>query len=342
MPVKKRSVTALIVLCVTLLIVCGKDASAATDKKGTMPPPVLPVQPHLAIAINTTIKSAPLIIAQQAGFFTANGLDVELIVKQSGVKAINALHEGHVAMATVPEHIAAFDSLKRDDFQIVAVINRNQSHELIGRKDHGINSVSDLRGKKVAITKKSASSYWLHRLLVYNSLSMADIELIDASPPELVQLITEGSVDAVNTWHPHAYKSREALGENAFYLPTQLGQDMFWLLIGSRQWLAANPAVTVRLLKALEQTARFIKTKPDEAKTYLAAFLKLEKNYLDFEWPLHRFVVELPQNLILAMEQEAQWKIGQSGLQREVPDFLEFVYFEGLSTLNPATISIIH
>lgn len=335
MPVKKRFVTVLILLCLTILIVCGKDASAATDKKSTS-------QPRLAIAINTTIKSAPLIIAQQAGFFTANGLDVELLVKQSGVKAIKSLYDGQVAMATVPEHIVAFESLKRDDFQIAAVINRNQTHELIGRKDHGINSVSDLRGKKVAITKKSACSYSLHRLLVYNSLSMADIELIDASPSELVQLIAEGSVDAVNTWHPHAYKAREALGENAFYLATQLGQDMYWLLIGSRQWLTANPAVTVRLLKALEQAVKYIETKPDEAKTYLAAFLKLEKKYLDFEWPLHRFVLELPQNLILAMEQEVQWKIGQSGLQREMPDYLEFIYFEGLSTLNPAKISIIH
>ena len=78
-PVKKGSLTALTILCPIFSTGCGKDDSAETDKKSTKGAPALPTQTRLAIAINTTIKSAPVIITQQAGFFTANGLDDELM-----------------------------------------------------------------------------------------------------------------------------------------------------------------------------------------------------------------------------------------------------------------------
>ncbi len=296
----------------------------------------------LAVSINTTLKSSPVILAQELGLFKQNGLDVTLIATQTAAESLKALYDNKVSIATAPEHLVAFEILKKKDIQIIATVNRNQTQELVARKDRGIHSVEDLRGKKIAIKKKSSSIYWLYRLLAYSSLEMKDIVLIDAQPSRLVKMLTEGSVDAIVTWHPHAYKARQALAKNAYHIPAQLGQDMYWLTISKRTWLSKNETVAVKFLQSLNQANEHIQNNLLESKRILGKYLRADKEYIDFEWPLHIFKLELPQNLLLAMEQEIQWRIEQPKVEGNIPNFINYINFNALSQVDPNRISIIH
>jgi ABC-type nitrate/sulfonate/bicarbonate transport system substrate-binding protein len=340
---KKNKFAAIMVLLGCLLAAgCSRDDASKSKNNTFSTVPQAHAAEKLTVGINTTIKSTPIILAGELGYFTENGLQVELAMVQAAAESVKSLFAGQVDIAAVPEHIAAFESIKRSDFQILAAINRNESNEIVARKDHGINSVQDLKGKKIGIKKKSSSIYWLNRLLLYNNLSLQDVQLIDAKPRALVEMVSQGSVDAVITWHPHAYKSRKALADKAFYIKAQMGQHMYWLLMSRKQWLADNPALVVKFLKALQQAIDFIIANPDKAKDIVAKYLNMESNYMDFEWPLHQFRLELPQSLILALEQECRWKISQTEGGYNLPNYLEFIYFDGLSGTAPGSISIFH
>ena len=320
---------------------CGSDESSG-PVPGTKEPDRQHPDKKITVGINTTIKSANIILAKELGLFKKQGLDVELVVEQTGADLIELLYQGKVDLVTIPEQLAAFAALHRNDFQILTVINRNQTQELIARKDHGIADIKDLKGKKIALTKKSGSPYWLNRMLVYNGLSIDDVQLLNAQPLDQIRMLDEGTVDALICWLPYTYKAREVLNKNAVWLKANLGQDMYWIVVGMKKWIHEDPVVSTKFLRAVQQATNFIETDPEQTKKILSVFLKLEKEKIDLEWPRHRFSLELPQNLILAMEQEVQWKIGQVKGEKNIPNFLNYIYWDALQKLNPDAVTIVH
>jgi NitT/TauT family transport system substrate-binding protein len=59
-------------------------------------------------------------------------------------------------------------------------------------------------------------------------------------------------------------------------------------------------------------------------------------------WPENHFSLSLDQSLILAMEDEARWMIKNNlTSERTIPDFRDYIYTNGLSTVKPWSVSII-
>lgn len=332
----------ILMVCLASLVLVG-CSSGNDDKKvnNTPPPPAVLKNNRLTVAVNTTIKSAAIILAYELGYFEKEGVDVELILKQSGVATKKAFDDGLVDIATVPEIIAANDSLVNDSWKIISSINRSVTNELIARKDRGIHQISDLRGKKIGVKMGSGGAYWLNQMLIYSSIPMAEVELIDLQPVSLASMLTKGSVDAIVTWYPHAYYAIEDLGENAYHTSAQMGQEVYWLLIAHKKWLAENPELAIRFLKAIDKSNRYIENNPAKAKDLLAEFLHLDSSSISFEWDLHIFKNELPQNLLMVMEEEVLFTLAKQG-QGSLPDFHDLIYFDAMQKTNSLFISIAH
>ena len=60
-------------------------------------------------------------------------------------------------------------------------------------------------------------------------------------------------------------------------------------------------------------------------------------------WANHQFSLSLDQSLISTMEAETRWMITNNLTnQTVVPDFLNNIYFEGLDSVKPESVNIIH
>lgn len=296
----------------------------------------------LRIGINSTIKSAPFIIAEKLDYFTDNNIKAELIVKPSAVPLFDALFNNELDIASGPEHLVAYKSLVRSDFKIFAVINRNQSQKLIARKDHGIFSFKNLKNKKIGLKKESASPYWLNLILIYNHLSLGDITMIDGKPDDLVTKLANEEIDALISWNPNIYKASKILGTNAFIIDAQLGQDLYWTLIANSVFINKNHAIIKRLLKALMQAIDYINENPKESQIIIADYLKQDVEYIQSDWKQHSFEIELPQTLLYSLESECRWKIKMNGKKEKIPQFLNYIYFSALAELNSDAITIIN
>ena len=67
-----------------------------------------------------------------------------------------------------------------------------------------------------------------------------------------------------------------------------------------------------------------------------------ESSYIDYIWPKHDFRVVLPQALIVAMEDQARWRIDNKLTDAtEVPNYLDYVYLDALEEIKPEAIGII-
>ena len=59
-------------------------------------------------------------------------------------------------------------------------------------------------------------------------------------------------------------------------------------------------------------------------------------------WSQNQFSLSLDQSLITAMEDEARWMIKNNlTTEKQVPDFLDYIYEDGLKAVKPEAVNII-
>jgi NitT/TauT family transport system substrate-binding protein len=261
----------------------------------------------------------------------------------SGVSAVNNLIEGKVEIATAADSVLVSNILDAPDLMILGVIDAVEDIRVIGRKDHGVHQLSDLKGKRIGLMRKSSSEFFLDRLLAMEGIPSQDVKIFNLSPSQQVEAITRGELDAVVIWQPFNRQILQALGTNAVIFSAQSKQDFYWLLISKNKLIHEQPEVVRRFLSALLMAENFVKGNETESKKIAMRRLGFDMPYLESIWKNNKFNVSLPQGLLLTMEDQARWLIS-SGLTKktEIPDFLDFVYMQGLETLKPEAVSIIH
>lgn len=73
---------------------------------------------------------------------------------------------------------------------------------LVARDGSGINSIADLKGKRVATPFASTAHYSLLAALAQNGLSPRDVQLIDLQPQAILAAWDRGDIAAAYTWLP--------------------------------------------------------------------------------------------------------------------------------------------
>ncbi|MBJ7339405.1 glycine betaine ABC transporter substrate-binding protein [Mycolicibacterium sp.] len=73
---------------------------------------------------------------------------------------------------------------------------------LVARNGSGVNSIADLRGKRVGTPFASTAHYSLLAALAQNNLSPSDVQLVDLQPQAILAAWERGDIDAAYTWLP--------------------------------------------------------------------------------------------------------------------------------------------
>ena len=292
------------------------------------------------IGLNRSVKSAPVVIAEESGFFTANSLNADLIIEPSAIRMMDNLRKNKCDIVCVPEYQIVNHSFTSSDFCIIAVLNRNQSRSLV-MNNYVLKSPSELSGTRIGLAGNSAGEYTLYRLLLFNNIEYSSVHIIYKKPQELASALAMGEVDSVIVWPPFTYESVNKLGGKVSVVNAQLGRDMYWLLVTRKTWAEENPEAVKKILESLEKSYKLINANPSEAQNITAAFLSLNNDSVRNEWKEYLFYLELPQSLILAMEQEGEWKQKQLSDNPGIPDFLSLIDYRYLESLYPERVTLI-
>ena len=113
-------------------------------------------------------------------------------------------------------------------------------------------------------------------------------------------------------------------------------------MVTTDEVITARGEAIERFLKALVEAERFVKQYPDQAKDIITERLDVEEDYVASVWPKNDFTTSLPQSLILAMDDEARWSIANNLTDKKVvPNYLDYIYWDGLEALKPKAVNII-
>lgn len=283
-------------------------------------------------------------VAEDQHFFEMNGLNLTLREYDSGAGSLEGVVKGDadiaVGVSEFPLVKAAFENKR---VRALGIIDKGEFTYLVARKDRGIITVPDLKGKRVGTTIGTVAEFHLGRFLALHGMNMKDITLVDIrSPAGWVNEVADGNIDAISTAQPYADAARDRLDGNAVTWSVQSRQPLFALVVSNDTWLKEHPETARRFLQALAEAEEYTRAHPPEAKAIIQRRLGLDPGYIDTVWRQNQFALTLDQSLVAAMEDEARWMI-QNNLTnaKKVPDFRNYLYTEGLDLVKPGSVYII-
>ena len=279
-------------------------------------------------------------IAEEEGLFTRNGLNVTM--RNYGVpNFLNGLLSDEVDIGLSSEYVFVRKVFNQANISVIGNIDRYQNVYLIGRKDRGIEKVSDLSGKKIGLTRNTISEFYLGRFLDLHGMSIRDVTLSNMPPSQYMQAITNGSIEALLTGN-FIDQIQERLGDNAVIWPTQNGQNSYYIMSCRSDWAASHPTQINRFLKSLAQAEDYMINHPNEAKAIVQKRLNYTDAYMAKIWPKNEFSLSLDQSLVVAMEDEGRWMIANNlTTAKTIPDIRDHIYTKGLREVKPESVNVI-
>jgi sulfonate transport system substrate-binding protein len=148
------------------------------------------------------------------------------------------------------------------------------SEALIVPADSPIHSISDLRGKRIALNKGSNVHNLLVRVLASAGLSITDVQAVYLKPSDARPAFENGSVDAWVIWDPYlaaaqtALKTREisdGITPNGAFVDQN--REFF---LAARDYAQANPDVIHAVMQDLRETETYAASHRPEVVALLA------------------------------------------------------------------------
>jgi len=287
-------------------------------------------------------SAALIYIAQDQGFFETNGISVAVKDYATGVATTDALLKGDVEIAWSAEFPLVYRAFAKEKISIIAALSRFSDQYLFARKDSRVEKLSDLKGKKIGIPRKTIVEFYLARFLELNGMNIRDISLVNVLPPQSIGAITDGHLDGVVTWEPFTSQIKVLLEDKVTAWPVQSNQPGYGVIIARNDWIKKHPELIRRFLKSLAQAEKYLIRQPGESKDIVKKRVKYDDVLMGIFWSENQFSLFLDQSLILAMEDEARWMIkNKLTSEKQTPDFLDYIHADALVEVDPGAVNLI-
>lgn len=164
-------------------------------------------------------KGGVIFVAQQRGEVAKRLAEqgiapVKWVEFPSGPPLIEAMRAGSVDLGAVGDTPVAYAQASGSDIVYVATHSFPSSITggLIVPKGSPIRTAADLRGKRVAFTKGSASELSAVVALKKVGLTLKDVTPVNLAPGDAMTAFANGSIDAWLTWDPYRALAQERFG----------------------------------------------------------------------------------------------------------------------------------
>jgi len=269
----------------------------------------------------------PLIVAEEKGYFAAEGLEVELIAPAdpNDPPKLVAAKKAEIAVSYQPQlHIQAAEGLPLVRFGTLVATPLNT---LVALENGPIKSIADLKGRKVGFSVGGFEDALLGAMLKKHGLALSDVELINVNF-SLSPSIISGQVDAViGAFRNFELNQMDIVGQpgRAFFVEEEGVPPYDELIYIAHSDNLGDPRLK-RFLSAVERATQYLVNHPDAA---WAAFIDGRKE-LDDElnkraWrdTLPRFALR-PAALDTGRYERFAAFMRESGLVNKTPDVASY------------------
>jgi sulfonate transport system substrate-binding protein len=206
----------------------------------------------------------------------AQGIQVTWHEFASGLPLLEALNLGNVDVsADVADTVPVFAQAAGADLLYVAYEPpAPHSEAILVPKGSSIQSVKELKGKKVALNKGSNVHYLLVRALEDAGLKYTDIQPVYLPPADARAAFERGSVDAWVIWDPYQAAAEQQLQARTLRDGKGL-VDNHQFYLATRSYATQHPAVINTLVEEVRTVGQWSQANPQEVTDQVAPLLGL-------------------------------------------------------------------
>ncbi len=253
-------------------------------------------------------KYGTLVILKARGTLDKRLADKGIAVKWTefpfGPPLLEAINVGSIDVGTVGESPPVFAQAAGAD--LVYVGNEPPApgaEALLVPKDSPIRSVTELKGKKIAVAKGSNANYLLVKLLENAGLKYSDVEVVYLAPADARAAFESGRVAAWSIWDPFLAAAEKQL--SARVLADGKGavaNHQFYL--AARAFAEKHPEVVHILLEELDKIDQWGKQNPQEVAKFLAPQIGIEQPIVEVAALRYSYGVKPVTAEVLAAQQK--------------------------------------
>jgi len=262
-----------VVLVISLVLSVG-SVFAAPQARAQTPLPI-------KIGCQTT-PDWLLFVARDLKLFEKAGLAPTYVKFVAGLPMIAAAQSKSIDVAdlgTVPFLVGLSQGV---DWVMIGISMEGAYAEgVAARKDSGINTLADLKGKRIGYFKGSTAHYGLMMALRQQGIRLDQVTLLDMPPAEQLAALAKKDIDAAMVWEP--WMQRMVHEANARIIATEGDFGIYTNVTGyaaRRDWLRDNKETAVRFLRALLMAYDVLQKDPGIGVRTLAGEIGLKEAWV--------------------------------------------------------------
>jgi sulfonate transport system substrate-binding protein len=202
-----------------------------------------------------------------------DGISVRWVQTLGSNKALEFLNAGSLDFGSTAGAAALIGRINGNPIKSVYVYSRPEWTALVTRKDTGIATVADLKGKRVAVTRGTDPHIFLVRALQEAKLTERDVKLVLLQHPDGRTALERGDVDAWAGLDPLMAAAEIEGGATLFHRNAAANT---WGILNVREAFAKeNPTLVAKVLRAYEEARAFALANPAELTKTLISYTKL-------------------------------------------------------------------
>jgi sulfonate transport system substrate-binding protein len=156
----------------------------------------------------------------------------------------------------------------------VYVYSKPEWTALVVPKDSPIKAVTDLKGKKIAVTRGTDPFFFLLRSLKEAGLNQSDVEIVNLQHADGRLALERGQVDAWSGLDPHMANAELNAGATLLY--RNIDFNTFGTLNAREEFLQKYPDYVQRVIAQYERARKWILENPDKTAEILAKEAKID------------------------------------------------------------------
>jgi NitT/TauT family transport system substrate-binding protein len=247
-------------------------------------PYVLNARPASADSVTIRMGALKLIHSITPWFyerFVPDGYRVEIVPFESPTDGKSAVVTKSVDFGTFGIAAAILGAAAHEPV-VVFGSSCNKGMAVVARKDGPINTLKDLKGKRVAIWPGSTQEVFILERLHMEGMSIKDVESVRVSFSEMPAALARGDVDAYVGAEPGPGLSlASGVGKIVEYpYSTPMG-SLNMIIAAHRDTLQEKPQLAQLLLKLQKQGSEYAMSHPDEMVAMTVAKLGMKREAVE-------------------------------------------------------------
>src|ERR1700728_3180546 len=213
--------------------------------------------------------------------FAKDDIGVRWVQSLGSNKALEFLNAGSIDFGSTAGSAALLGRINGNPIKSIYVFSRPEWTALVTRKDTPIQKITDLKGKRVAVTRGTDPHIFLVRALLSVGMTEKDISEVLLQHPDGKTALIRGDVDAWAGLDPMMAQAQVEDGARLFY--RNKDANTYGILNSSEDFLSKYPDLTKRVLAVYDQARKYCLSHYDDEKRVFMEVTKLPAAVVDIQ-----------------------------------------------------------